>query len=169
MKSIIYIILLFTATTGFAQQSLDELLDLYNTRSVAYVSVEEARMLQLNGDVTILDTREKDEYDVSHLQNAQWVGFNQFSAEEIAAKIENKNTPILVYCSLGIRSEEIGEKLMKVGFTNVRNVYGGIFEWKNNKFPVMNHLERETDSVHVFSKAWSKWLTRGIKITSQDE
>jgi len=33
-----------------------------------------------------------------------------------------------VYCSLGIRSEVIAKKLKKAGYTNVFNLYGGIFE-----------------------------------------
>jgi len=169
MKHLIYILILLSSFALNAQQSLGELLDLYNTRSIPYISVEEVRMLQLKGNVVILDTREQAEYNVSHLKGAQLVGFNTFSAEEVSEKIENKDTPLLLYCSLGIRSEEIGEKLEKAGFTNVRNVYGGIFEWKNKQFPVVNVNESETDSVHTFSKAWSKWLTKGIKTTTTNE
>lgn len=169
MKQLAYLLIFLSSCTMSAQQTLDELLALYNTRSIPYISVEESRMLQLKGDIVILDTREQHEYDVSHLKGAQFVGYNTFSAEEVSEKIKNKNTPLLVYCSLGIRSEEIGEQLEKAGYTNVRNIYGGIFEWKNNEFPVVNMSEHATDSIHTFSKAWSKWLTKGIKVTSPNE
>jgi 3-mercaptopyruvate sulfurtransferase SseA len=69
-----------------------------------------------------------------------------------------------VYCSLGIRSETVASKLKKAGFTNVYNLYGGIFEWKHNDFPIYNSNEKETDSIHAFSKDWSKWAKKGIKI-----
>ena len=49
-----------------------------------------------------------------------------------------KKTPTIVYCTIGARSETIGEKLKKNGFTNVYNLYGGIFEWKNADFKVLN-------------------------------
>ena len=169
MKQFTYILVFLSTFAVDAQETLDELLNLYNTRSIPYISVEETRMLQLKGEVVILDTREKDEYDVSHITGAQLVGFDTFSAKEISEKIKHKDTPLLVYCSLGIRSEEIGEQLKKAGFTNVRNVYGGIFEWKNKQFPVVNKSERETDTVHTFSKAWGKWLTKGVKTTSPNE
>jgi hypothetical protein len=43
-------------------------------------------------------------------------------------------------------------------------LYGGIFEWKNNNFKVLDTLGNETEKVHTFSKSWSKWLTKGEKV-----
>ncbi|MCH9660233.1 MAG: rhodanese-like domain-containing protein, partial [Bacteroidetes bacterium] len=100
----------------------------------------------------------------SKIPSAIYIGYSQFSSEEIIASIPDKDTPIVVYCSLGIRSEEIGEKLQKAGFTNVKNLYGGIFEWKNKEYPLSNLQDKETDSVHTCTKNWSKWLTKGIKV-----
>ena len=71
---------------------------------------------------------------------------------------------IVVYCSLGIRSEKISEKLKAEGYSNVRNLYGGIFEWKNKGFEVFDSEGKETEKVHAYSKSWSKWLKNGEKI-----
>ena len=150
--------------SAFAQKSLNELLKQYNTRSIPYISVEELRRLQANDTVLILDSREEKEFAISHIDDARLVGFNDFSSEEISQEIQNKNTAVIVYCSLGIRSEEIGEKLKKAGFTNVKNLYGGIFEWKNAGYPVFNSEGKETDTIHAFSKVWSKWLLKGEKV-----
>ncbi|MGJ8664853.1 MAG: rhodanese-like domain-containing protein [Patiriisocius sp.] len=163
-KTFILFVVLLISASSFAQKTLDELLQQYNTRSIPYISVEELRMKQINGDVIILDAREENEYQVSHIEGAKFIGFNTFSSESVRAEIPEKETPIIVYCSLGIRSEEIGEKLKKAGFTNVQNLYGGIFEWSNNEYPVINQQEKETDSIHVFSKAWGKWLLKGEKV-----
>jgi rhodanese-related sulfurtransferase len=164
MIKYIYILLLLFASQSYAQKTLDHLLNQYNTRSIPYISVEELRMLQINGDVTILDTREDEEFKVSHIDGAILTGFNHFSSEQISEVIKDKDTPIIVYCSLGIRSEIVGEKLKKAGYTNVQNLYGGIFEWKNKEYPILNRQNKKTDSVHAFSKAWSKWLDKGIKV-----
>lgn len=162
---------LLSTNVASAQKTLDALLQQYNTRSIPYISVEELRQQQLNGGLVVLDSREIWEYEVSHLEGAICVGFDFFDASEISTSLADgamKNlpldTPIVVYCSLGIRSEEIGEKLKKAGYQNVRNLYGGIFEWKNNEYPILNSSEKETDSVHTFSKAWGKWLNKGIKV-----
>lgn len=165
MKNIVpYIFLFLFVTTTSAQKSLDLLLQVNNTESIPYISVAELRNLQLKDSVVILDAREMKEFEVSHIVSAKYVGYDRFSSEEISADIHNKNASIVVYCSLGIRSEDIGEKLKKEGFTNVKNLYGGIFEWKNNDFPIIDSEGKNTENVHVYSKFWGKWLKNGKKV-----
>jgi rhodanese-related sulfurtransferase len=143
---------------------LDELLQQYNTRSIPYISVEELKMFQQNKDLVLLDAREPEEFKVSHIKGAVFSGYSNFSAEAISESIKDKSVLIVVYCSLGIRSEKISEKLKAEGYSNVRNLYGGIFEWKNKGFAVFDSEGKETEKVHAYSKNWSKWLTKGEKI-----
>jgi rhodanese-related sulfurtransferase len=160
---IIILLSLFSASLH-AQNSLEELLNKFNENSVPYISVEELVDLEKDGNVVILDAREFEEYEVSHIKNSLFVGYNKYSPEMVSATIKDPRTPIVVYCSLGIRSENISEKLKAAGFTDVRNLYGGIFEWKNKHNPVFDSEEKETEKVHAYSKSWSKWLTNGEKI-----
>lgn len=160
----LYILIFLLSIQSFAQDSLQQLLNVYNTRSVPYISVEELRMLQLNDEVYILDARELEEFEVSRINGALYVGYSEFSSEMISEKIPDFNRPIVVYCTLGIRSEEIGEKLRKAGYTDVRNLYGGIFEWKNKGYVVYDSEGIETEKVHSCSKAWGKWLINGEKV-----
>ena len=53
---------------------------------------------------------------------------------------------------------------MKAGYTNVYNLYGGIFEWKNKNFIVIDSEEKETNKVHTYNRDWSKWLKKGEKV-----
>jgi rhodanese-related sulfurtransferase len=162
MKNKILFIFVLFSTYGFSQESIAELLKKYNTKTVPYISVQELAMPKTNA--IILDAREKKEYNISHLKNAIHIGYNFFQLDTIQQKIKNKNKTIVVYCSLGIRSETIAKKLKKGGYTSVFNLYGGIFEWKNNNFSVYNSNGKETENVHTFNKTWGKWLTKGIKI-----
>ncbi len=159
-------LLLFLFQFGLinAQESLDKLLSKYNSHSIPYISVEELKMQNTNEKVFILDAREVEEFKISHLKNSIYVGYNNFSAEKITSKILDKNAPIVVYCSLGIRSETISEKLKNAGYTNVKNLYGGIFEWKNKGYAVYDSSNIETEEVHAYSKQWSKYLKTGKKI-----
>lgn len=125
------------------------------------MSVEEFAMFQKNEKIIILDAREKKEFEVSHIPSAKFIGFDYFTSEEKELQKINKDAAILVYCSIGIRSEKIAEKLKKEGFTNIKNLYGGIFEWKNKGYPVFDSTGRKTENVHVFSKQWRKWLKTG--------
>lgn len=159
-------LLLFLFKFGLmnAQESLDKLLSKYNSHSTPYISVEELKMQNANEKVFILDAREVEEFKVSHLKNSIYVGYNNFSAEKVTSKILDNNAPIVVYCSLGIRSETISEKLKDAGYTNVKNLYGGIFEWKNKGYSVYDSTNTETQKIHAFSKHWAKYLNKGEKV-----
>lgn len=162
MKLFFIYILCLLSIDSFSQESLSELLQRHNTNKVPYISAEQLAMPKTNP--VILDARESQEYEISHIKNAIFVGYNGFELETVEKQIPDKNQNIVVYCSLGIRSEVIANKLKKAGYTNVKNLYGGIFEWKNKDFSIFNTQEKETDSIHGFSKDWSKWLNNGIKI-----
>jgi rhodanese-related sulfurtransferase len=167
MKTLFFVISVMVCTLCAAQNDLDQLLKKYNTNDVPYISVEELAMPKT--DAIILDSRELDEYNVSHLKGAFHVGYNNFNINQIEALIPHKTKNIAVYCSLGIRSETIGNELLKAGYTNVSNLYGGIFEWKNKNFTVVDSLNKRTERVHAFSKAWSKWLINGEKVFTKKE
>lgn len=147
---------------GICQDSLSELLDKYNEESIPYISVKELSKIQ--SEVTLLDAREIGEYETSHLQGAVYVGYDHFDMDLVSKKNLPKDSKIVVYCSLGVRSEDVAEKLKKAGYKNIYNLYGGIFEWKNEQHEVVNSQGKETDSIHAFSKDWGKWLHHGKKV-----
>jgi rhodanese-related sulfurtransferase len=117
---------------------------------------------EVKSDFILLDTREKEEYDISHLPGAIWVGYDHFQQEKVEGIA--KNQPILVYCSVGYRSERIGERLQEQGFTQVYNLYGGIFDWVNHEQEVVDKEDKPTRAVHTYNKRWSKWLFVGEKV-----
>lgn len=157
----IILFLFFIPYLSFSQASLDALLKQYNTEKIPYIFVEELKEIQESA--VLLDAREQEEYEISHLQGATCVGYDHFKIKNFTKQNLPKDTLIVVYCSLGIRSEDIAEKLKKKGYTNVRNLYGGIFEWKNKGNVVLDTTDSKTEKVHAFSEEWSKWLTEGEK------
>ncbi len=113
-------------------------------------------------DAVILDTREREEFTVSHLASARWVGYETFSMESVSDI--PKDETIIVYCSIGARSQEIGEQLKSAGFQNVYNLYGGIFHWVNEDNPVFTPDSVQTERVHAYNKMWGIWLNKGEKV-----
>ncbi|CAM1343089.1 rhodanese-like domain-containing protein [Tenacibaculum amylolyticum] len=163
MKNVLLFFSFLLLQTSFSQESLKRVLKKYNSESVPYISVTDLKKDQEN--VVLLDTREPQEFNVSHLKNALIVGYDHFNLTKTLQKLpKDKSSKIVVYCSLGIRSEDIGEQLLKAGYTNVYNLYGGIFEWKNNGYSLINNQKKTTEKVHAFNKEWGKWLTKGIKV-----
>ena len=106
------------------KQTIDSL---YSNR-VPLISIEELIKID-KYNLYILDTREEDEFNVSHLKNARQVGNFWFDMRKVYDI--PKNATVVVYCSVGVRSEKIAEKLIASGYKNVFNLYGGIFEWIN--------------------------------------
>ncbi|MGB0880150.1 MAG: rhodanese-like domain-containing protein [Polaribacter sp.] len=158
----IFLLFLLTSSSLFSQEKLDKLLNKWNLKNIPYISVEELAMPKTKA--ILLDAREEKEFKVSHIKDAICVGYNNFKIKKTLKKLPNKNAKIVVYCSLGIRSEAIAHKLIQKGYTNVYNLYGGIFEWKNNNFTVLDIKGNKTEKVHTFNKSWSKWLRKGEKV-----
>ena len=106
-----------------------------------------------------LDVRNKDEFMVSHLENANQMNPDGSNIDEL--KNVDKSKLIIVYCSVGARSQSFGEMLEKKGFTNVKNIYGGLFYWANMNYPMVDLKENKTERIHGYNKDWGKWVKNG--------
>jgi rhodanese-related sulfurtransferase len=148
-----------TAQKKVATGSFNTLLKMMLKHDVKEITVPEAVAKK---NVLFADAREKKEFDVSHINNALFAGYDDFSL----SRLNNipKDREIIVYCSIGKRSEKITEKLMEAGYTNVSNLYGGIFEWVNQGNSVVDLNNRNTNKVHAFGKFWGRWLEKGEKV-----
>ncbi len=112
--------------------------------------------------IYLLDAREEKEYAVSHLKGAINIGYNHFKIEKLNSI--PKNSKLVIYCSVGYRSEKIGQRLKNEGFTNVVNLYGGIFEWSNLGYPIVKGNSTHTTQVHAYDQSWEKWLKKANKV-----
>ncbi|MCL6273856.1 rhodanese-like domain-containing protein [Muricauda sp. 2012CJ35-5] len=165
IRAILSSIFLFSyAVRG--QLTIPSVLKSLNEESIPYISVEEFAKLE---NTVVLDARSKEEYDVSRIEKAIWIGDKNIDLTSIGASIPNKDSSIVVYCSIGVRSEDAAEILKTEGYSNIQNLYGGIFEWKNKGFPVYDANNQPTENVHPFSKYWGKLLTNARKVYSTKE
>jgi len=127
------------------------------SHTVPELSVTEAP--EPNENIIYLDAREKREYEVSHIEDALWIGYDDFKDSRVSDV--PKDSKVIVYCSVGYRSEKISEKLIEMGFQDVSNLYGGIFEWVNTDKEVVegeNDQETATDKVHAYDRIWGVWV-----------
>jgi len=47
---------------------------------------------------------------------------------------------------------------------NTKSLYGGIFEWSNRGYPLINNWQEPTTKVHAFDKDWGRWLEKAKKV-----
>ncbi len=130
------------------------------SNSTPSISIKEAAINP--SQYLFLDAREPEEYKVSHIPNASFVGYDKF--DEASLRFIDREKPIIVYCTVGKRSEKITKQLSDAGFTNVQNLYGGIVEWANEGKMLYDSTGNVTDRVHTYTKFWGKWLHRGTRV-----
>jgi rhodanese-related sulfurtransferase len=124
--------------------------------NVEVISTEELYRLYANESISlplIIDVRADKEFQVSHLPKA----LNLETTKEISPLISDKESNIVVYCSVGYRSAAIADELIELGYKNVRNLHHSIFEWASKDYPLLNK-NGDTDKVHPFNKRWGKLL-----------
>lgn len=148
--------------TGGASPNYQRLLrTLYRNTVPTLAPAALARELSQPAAPLLLDARTPAEFAVSHLRGARFVNYDSVATASFSGV--NRRRPVVVYCSVGYRSERLGERLHALGFRQVRNLYGGLFEWVNEGYPVYNARGRTPD-VHPYSVLWSPWLVRGRKV-----
>jgi len=164
MKKIqlLFWILICSLSVTCAQQSFDEKLQQLYKNTVPLATTDQLLEWQEQQEVILLDIRSDKEYKVSHIPGARLVDYDSFQKNKV--KDIPKNSKIVVYCSVGYRSERIGEQLIELGFSDVHNLYGGIFQWKNQDYQVVDLQNQPTEKVHTYNKAWSRWLNKGVKV-----
>ncbi len=123
--------------------------------SVPVIGIDALQRLQ--DRAVLLDARARTEFETSHLPGARYVGYETFALDAVSDL--PRDTTIVVYCSVGYRSERIAEKLKEAGFEKVYNLYGGIFEWANQNLPLHDSAGNPTRYIHTYDKRWSKWVS----------
>jgi molybdopterin/thiamine biosynthesis adenylyltransferase/rhodanese-related sulfurtransferase len=76
----------------------------------------------------VIDVRERTEWDIVHIDGARHMPKSPSLAREIEARF-GKDTPLILHCKSGLRSKAVLLELQRLGFSDVRNLEGGILAW----------------------------------------
>lgn len=113
----------------------------------------------------LLDARTPEEYAVSHLRGAVRVD-PEASPEALAGEVAtlrgaDGDTPVVAYCSVGIRSARVADRLRRAGFDAVYNLDGSIFRWASEGRPVVRDGEPVSE-VHPYNAVWGLLLPHDL-------
>ena len=139
--------------TGHAE--LDERLARLVTADSLAISAADARALH----PVFIDAREPEEYAVSHLPEAVPLGYDDPDFSRLSAV--DKRRPVVVYCTVGYRSERMARQLRERGFERVYNLYGSIYAWKLAGFPVYD-AAGPTNRLHTYNRKWGNFVPDSI-------
>lgn len=87
----------------------------------------------------MIDVREQHEWDMQHLDNVIKISLGDLPGA-VAQLAEHKDKEVIMICRSGGRSGNATNYLRSQGFSNVRNMNGGMLAWKtyvDNTFNVM--------------------------------
>lgn len=124
--------------------------------SVAWITTKQLAIWLNNStqpQPLLLDARSQPEYETSHLAQAQRID-PYYPNLKI---VDSKDTPIVVYCSVGYRSARVATVLQQAGFSHVYNLEGSIFQWANEKRSLCKQ-DRPTTTVHPYNQLWGLLL-----------
>lgn len=101
----------------------------------------------------LLDARRYEEYAISHLPQAQWAP-KDLQASTLPPT--PPDLPIVVYCSVGVRSTKLAKRLRDQGI-NAVNLEGSIFQWAIDRRPLGGPGASQSQ-VHPYNDLWGLLL-----------
>ena len=108
----------------------------------------------------LLDIRSAEEFAVSRIPGARHMPPDtvvDFAERELASL--DRSQLIVVYCAVGMRSAAAARDLKFLGFTQVKNLRGSLFQWANEG----RALEGAT-VVHPYNDYWGQLLRVSVRL-----
>lgn len=93
------------------------------------VNYMDAKEKIINDGAILLDVRTKEEYNEKHIDGASLLPLDKIDIDSISQIVSEKDTPIIVYCRSGNRSQQAREKLIALGYSKVYDL-GAMSNWK---------------------------------------
>jgi rhodanese-related sulfurtransferase len=84
--------------------------------------------LEQDDSNVLIDVRTEGEFRTGHIPNAKHL---DLFSPDLQQQIQNldKDKKYLIYCRSGARSAHICSMMAHMGFTDLANLYGGLFDW----------------------------------------
>lgn len=105
------------------------------TEQIKFISMRHLKRIMEGGEpFKLVDVRSKEDYAKEHIKGAMNIPLDGLDkAKQLLKPADN----IIVYCDSYVcsASSSAARMLSRMGFTNVRDYKGGLYEWKTNGLP----------------------------------
>jgi rhodanese-related sulfurtransferase len=110
-------------------------------KGIIHLSPHEAQ-LECQKGALLLDIREDydtdyKKFDVPEIIYCPYRRFGEFNHRV------SRDQPLIVAASTSLRSKEIAEILISLGFTNIANLNGGMVDWERDGLPILKDRTAE--------------------------
>jgi rhodanese-related sulfurtransferase len=102
----------------------------------AFAALSAMQVVRLmNQGALVIDLRSKELYDAGHIVDARNVPVAQLESQADALK-KWRDKSVITYCDSGANGASAARSLMKLGFTKVFNLQGGLNAWVKDNMPL---------------------------------
>lgn len=116
-------------------------------------AAELAVSLEGQDKLVLVDAREAEEFELSHLPGA----VRELDARAVAELAKGAKS-VVVYDSVGFRSAELVTAANRFDLGNISYLEGGLFAWANERYPLVDAEGNPTTKVHPYNKLWGRLL-----------
>lgn len=128
---------------------------------VPHLTTEQLADMRSRGEpLLLLDAREAEEFEVSHIDGA--VRTTTVRAALDAIQADGRQPTVVVYCSVGYRSSRLVSRLKARGVKNVFNLEGSLFRWANEGLP-LSRGDQPATHVHPYDDEWGELLNTPLR------
>ncbi|MDB6099629.1 MAG: hypothetical protein JWN58_2332 [Gammaproteobacteria bacterium] len=108
----------------------------FRARVQAFAALSAMQAVRLiNQGALVIDLRSKDLYDAGHIVDARNVPAAELASQaETLKKWRDKN--VIIYCDNGANGANAARVLVKLGFSKVFNLQGGLTAWLKDNMPL---------------------------------
>ena len=111
------------------------LVDDAKTRIEEITPEEVKEKMDEGDDFELIDVREQDEWESSHIADASYLGKGVIE-RDIEEEYPNTDEELVLYCGGGFRSALAADNLSKMGYNNVKSLAGGFRAWTEAGLPI---------------------------------
>lgn len=115
---------------GLAQQT--------TAAEVPWISARDLQVQQTqSSSLTVLDVREQNEWDIVRIDGARLLPKAQVLETLGQGITADRSAAYVVYCKAGSRSRDVVEAMLAAGYSDVRNLQGGVLAWVRDVNPAL--------------------------------
>jgi rhodanese-related sulfurtransferase len=141
MKTRLLLTAISLAALGFSQTASHPSSPAFQTMvqdaktRVKEINADQLKALKASGEnFTLIDVREDSEWNAGHAAGATHLSKGVIE-RDIESKVPQKGAKVVLYCGGGSRSALAADSLMKMGYTNVFSLAGGLGAYKASGQP----------------------------------
>lgn len=111
------------------------LVDDAKTRIEEITPDEVKEKMESDEDFELVDVREQDEWEQSHIAGASYLGKGVIE-RDVEEEYPDTDEELVLYCGGGYRSALAADNLQKMGYHNVKSLAGGFRSWTEAGYPI---------------------------------